>query len=102
MAFISGDRVQVEYDALEEIATRFRREADEVDWLRRRVSWRVSDLENGGWIGRGAKAFFDEMNMEILPALNRLVEALYDAEDTTRRISRIMQDAEEEAARLFR
>jgi hypothetical protein len=59
-------------------------------------------LEAGGWQGRGSTAFFNEMNGEILPAMQRLAAALDRARSVTHEIAHVVQQAEEEAARPFR
>jgi uncharacterized protein YukE len=62
----------------------------------------MNTLQNGDWIGQGARAFFREMDSEVLPAVQRLQAALETAARTTGEINRIMQQAEEQAARLLR
>jgi WXG100 family type VII secretion target len=62
----------------------------------------MSKLEDGGWIGRGSDAFFQEMNSEVLPASLRLQEVLDEASQVTRAIVQIVQQAEEEASSPFR
>jgi WXG100 family type VII secretion target len=59
-------------------------------------------LEGGDWIGQGATAFYREMDSEVLVSMTRLVTALDRSSADTLTISRIMKQAEEDAARLFR
>ena len=61
----------------------------------------MSNLENGGWIGRGSDAFFGEMHDEVLPAVERLRQALEEANRVTNQISQVMKQAEEEACSPF-
>jgi WXG100 family type VII secretion target len=58
-------------------------------------------LQHGGWEGRGATAFFGEMEREIFPAMRRLHAAPTAGADVVRQISEILHAAEEEAAQLF-
>ena len=69
--------------------------------LARAVDRALAPLHNGGWIGRGSQAFFAEMHTEVMPALQRLIGALHEAEDVTAQMRQLMQEAEAEAARLF-
>ena len=59
-------------------------------------------LQSGDWVGRGATAFYNEMDSQVLPALQRLVSALQQAQQVTVQISVIMQQVENEVAALFR
>jgi hypothetical protein len=59
-------------------------------------------LERGDWIGQGAKAFYREMNSEVLPSLKRLVAALQRASLLTLKIGQIVKQAEDEAASLLK
>jgi WXG100 family type VII secretion target len=54
------------------------------------------------WIGRGSKAFFNEMRGEVIPATLRLQQALEEAGRVTKEISQTMQQADEEASSPFR
>ena len=96
-----ADRVQADYDALEAIARQFDREGQDVERLMMRIRALVEELERGGWQGRGARAFYDEMYQEVLPALRRLFDALYQASDATMQIIHILRQAETEAGRIF-
>ncbi len=95
------DRVQADYDELEAIARQFDREGQDVERLMMRIRALVEELERGGWQGQGARAFYDEMYQDVLPALRRLFDAMYQASDTTTQIIRILRGAEEDAGRLF-
>ncbi len=59
-------------------------------------------LQNGGWEGRGAKAFYAEMDSVVIPGARRLHEVLGQAAEVTLKIIKTMRQAEEEAARVFR
>jgi hypothetical protein len=58
-------------------------------------------LEQGGWEGQGATAFYDEMQNEVFPAMQRLMSALSEAQMVTLQIRDIIWQAEEEAASVF-
>ena len=57
---------------------------------------------SAGWRGQGARAFYDELYMDVLPALRALHNALYAASDATSQIATVIRSAEEDAARLFK
>lgn len=94
--------IQTDYDRLVEVARGFGRNAETVAALHKQVQRSVQALRQGGWDGRGATAFFAEMNGEIVPALDRLNGALHEAQAVTVKIKAVLQAAEEEAARPFR
>ena len=95
------DRIQADYDELEAIARQFDREGQDVERLLMRIRALVEELEGGGWQGQGARAFYDEMYQEVLPALRRLFDALYQASDATTQIIHTLRQAETEAGRIF-
>ncbi|MEZ4662931.1 MAG: WXG100 family type VII secretion target [Caldilineaceae bacterium] len=98
---MSDDVVQAQYDELANVAVRFGQQAQATGELTARVRQRAEALHNGDWQGRGIAAFGLEMHREVYPALDRLRQALLDAQAVTLNISAIMQAAEEEAARPF-
>ena len=93
--------IQATYGDLETIAIRFRQRSEACSELRRRVISRIDHLRKGGWEGRGAAAFFIEVDNELLPALQRLVDVCTQGSDVTREIIATLQTAEVEAARPF-
>jgi WXG100 family type VII secretion target len=95
-------RVRANYDQLARIAAAFDRQAGETQRLAVSLTRQVQALESGDWAGRGAKAFYSEMDSQVLPSLRRLAGALSEAHRTTVQIRSIMKQAEDEAARLFR
>lgn len=99
---MGAEFIQANYEELEAIAARFGHYADSNAEMSGRVRQGVEKLRHGDWIGQGSTAFFNEMSREVLPALDRLTQALQQSREVTRQISVIWQQAEEEAAAPFR
>ncbi|MER2599632.1 MAG: WXG100 family type VII secretion target [Caldilineales bacterium] len=98
---MSNDIIQAQYDTLNDVARRFGGQAQANREMLAAVRRTMQPLQAGAWQGRGSTAFFNEMNSELLPALNRLVAALEQAQTITTAIARLVRQAEEEAARPF-
>lgn len=98
---MSDDVIRVDYEALAKIAERFGAEAEMIGEMDGRTRQAMALLQNGGWEGEGSAAFFAEMNRTTLPAVSRLTNALEEAQKITMEVVRVMQEAEEEAARPF-
>jgi WXG100 family type VII secretion target len=98
---MSANIVRAEYDTLESIAQRFQSRADAMEQVRAAVARGVEALQQGGWEGEGAAAFFAESQDVILPAIQRLVTALETAGAVTLEISAILQRADADAAKPF-
>ncbi len=98
---IGGSKVQADYDELANIASQFAQESSAAQQLMTQITNLVGQLEGGGWIGRGAQAFYAEMHDEVEPGLRRLVQALEDASSSIKQISSIVSQAEQEASSLF-
>src|SRR5687768_9014318 len=93
--------VRADYDQLTAVATGFDQQADQVRRALAAVRRQQDLLQNGDWVGTGAQAFYAEMNSNVVPTLNRLLQALTQAAVTTRQINQSMQQTEAEAASFF-
>jgi WXG100 family type VII secretion target len=94
-------RVRADYDALAKVTQSFSRQAAETEKTLQSVQRCLQTLQSGDWVGQGARAFYAEMEHEVVPSLRRLASALMQAERVTRQVSQIMKDAEDEAASYF-
>lgn len=91
-----GDKIEADYQVLQQIASKFRSESAEVTQLASQTRQKADQLIATGWKGRGADTFAAEMNGRILPALGKLVKALNEAGAASSRISQTFRNAEEE------
>ncbi|MCG8352466.1 MAG: WXG100 family type VII secretion target, partial [Chloroflexales bacterium] len=98
---MSTDIIQANYAHLDAVAARFGQHAELVVALDSRVRQGVQALADGGWEGAGSAAFLAEMQGEVFPALQRFRQALEEARAVTLEAKGILQQAEEEAARVF-
>lgn len=96
-----ADIVQTDYNALDNIATRFARQSEASREAHESLQRAIQPLQNGGWVGAGANAFYSEMDGEVFPVVQRLTDALQQAQSVTLQISLILQEAEAEAAACF-
>lgn len=99
---MTAPTVRADHEVLASIGKRFLLEAGRTRATLRRMSQSVETLRAGDWIGRGATAFFDEMDSEVLPRIQRLESALTRAGELTQQVSRLMTEAEQDAAALLR
>jgi len=97
----AGNKIQADYDSLESIANQFSQQASQVEQLSHKIDSLVGSLEGGGWIGRGAQAFYNEMRDEVIPGVERLCQALEDGSSAIKQIANIISQAEQEAGSLF-
>lgn len=94
-------RVRADYDSLAKISQSFARQAAATQRTIQKIQQGVGTLQGGDWIGKGATAFYREMEAEVLPTLKRLAAALEAASRLTQQASQVMHQAEEEAAGIF-
>lgn len=97
-----SDEIRADYDRLEQVAGKFASQAQAIQQMIQQVRGSMDPLEGGGWVGRGSDAFFAEMNDEVLPANERLQQALEEASRVTKQIIQTVKQAEEEASSPFR
>ena len=93
--------IKADYEQLQQIATQFGQESDQMRQLITTIQGQLETLRGGDWEGRGAELFYGEMDNEVLPSLVRLSLAFNNANQTTLRISIQMQQAEADAAKLL-
>lgn len=99
---MGNEIIQAQYDQLDQIAGRFGRQAEGAAQTTQRVQQAMQALQSGGWEGRGAAAFFRELDAVVLPSTQRLSAALHQAGAVTRSVAQILRQAEEEASAPFR
>jgi WXG100 family type VII secretion target len=99
---MGSEIIQAQYDQLEQIAVRFGRQSEATAQMTRRVEQSLRSLQAGGWEGRGAAAFFREMDRVVMPSTHRLTAALQQGGSVTRSIAEVLRQAEEEAAAPFK
>ncbi len=98
---MAAPRIRGDHDGLAKIAQGFARQAANTERSLRKIKQSMDTLQGGDWIGRGASAFYKEMENDVLPAVQRLHSALNQADQVTRQIRNILQEAEDEAARIL-
>lgn len=96
------DEIRANYDELEQLASQFTQEAQKIQEMEQKVRASYGKLQDKGWIGAGANAFFDEMDSKIMPTQVRLHQALETAGQTTQKIAQSIKQAEEQASSLFK
>ena len=99
---MTAPKVRADHDVLKQIQVQFNQQSDATSRSLRSMQQAKDVLEGGHWIGEGAKAFYQEMNSEVLPSWKRLVTALERAAQVVLRMSQLMQQAEAEAAKFFK
>jgi WXG100 family type VII secretion target len=99
---MTGDRIEVNCQTLNEIALQFDREMQVQQALLSQTRARLSALYQSDWRGVAADAFMNEMEGSVLPGYGRLVEALKETSQVTKQIIQTFQQGEEEAAAVFK
>ncbi|MEP7357555.1 MAG: WXG100 family type VII secretion target [Anaerolineales bacterium] len=99
---MTAPRVRADYEQLKQAAQSFGEAGEAAAQTLRAIQKEKQTLEAGDWVGQGAKAFYQEMNESVLPTLQRLASAMQSARTTTLAISRVIKQAEDAAAALFR
>lgn len=94
--------IQAEFEELEQISRQFDELAAINLAMCQRVTTTFDNLVPNGWEGSAASAFHNEMESDIVPTLQRLVESLATAAEVTRLIVSVLESAEEEAYGQFR
>jgi WXG100 family type VII secretion target len=96
-----SDIIQVDFESLNEIRQRFAQRAEATAQTIQHINQSMAPLQDGGWIGLGAEAFFKEMTEDFMPGLERLRNALELASQHTQQIGETLQEAQEQGAARF-
>lgn len=96
-----GISVKLNYEVLGSFAQKWRSEQQEIDALLKQTRSKVEDLHNNQWIGEGADKFFNEMESKVLPSLGKLVHALGQGADATKKIEATIRQYDEETKGFF-
>lgn len=94
--------IRSDQDELAKIGQSFSKASDAIAGVNQKIKSSQDTLEGGDWIGRGASAFFKEMNGDVNPAMKRLETSLGEAARTLNQIAKLMKQAEDEASGWFR
>jgi len=92
--------IKADYQHLEQLASKFMQQHGAVQQTLQHVKASMDKLHEG-WVGKGSRKFFSEMQGEVLPASKRLEDALQEASQVTKKIIEIMRQAENEGSALF-
>jgi WXG100 family type VII secretion target len=96
-----ADTTQIDYDQMQNIIKLFRSEQQEILNLLKQTDSKVEGLRGNQWIGKGADQFFNEMKTDVLPAVQKLAEALGAAGEAAQKIVEIFNSADEETKGYF-
>lgn len=94
--------VQCNYEDMDKIAAKFISESNETQATIQKLKQAVDLLRDGGWIGVGADAFYEEMDSFVFPNLDKLVQALEQAEQKTKQAVQKIHDTEDEQANKWK
>ena len=83
--------IQAQYEVLEGISGRFAQQSEQTVQMIQRLQEHLQALQDGGWEGRGAESFFREMENEVLPATQRLANALSESQAITLQIIQVLR-----------
>ena len=97
-----ADKTEVNYQEMEQIIRKFQKEEADMRQLLQGLNRRADQLHGDNWIGRGSDKFHTEMEGLVLPAVNRLIQALDAAGNTAKQILDTYRRAEEEAGNGFK
>jgi WXG100 family type VII secretion target len=96
-----SNTIAIEYEQVSQMSSHFSEESARVRKVLTDLERQIQVLKQGGWIGDAADAYYQEMDTDVIPGVNRLIEALTLAADTMSQLSTTMKNAEEEAQACF-
>lgn len=96
-----AEEIRADYQQMEQVAKKFAQQSHSIQQMLTKVKSSMSKLQTG-WQGKGSSAFFAEMNGKVIPASQRLQQALNEASRAAKDISNTIKQAEDDAGSPFR
>jgi WXG100 family type VII secretion target len=90
--------IQIDYDRMRQVAEAFEQQAAEVKRVLQNIEQQISVLKADKWKAESATAYYNSMDNEVCPAVNKLSQKLDLASDMCKQISQNLKKAEEDAA----
>lgn len=97
-----SDLISVDDKEAKKVALQFEQEAERVQRVFKQLQGDIDILKKGGWIADAADVYYQKMDGEVMPGVNRLSRALNNACDTTHRLMELFVRADEEACQHLR
>jgi WXG100 family type VII secretion target len=92
-----ADRIEANYEALQDVQKKFSGLSVTVEQMRQRLSDAFQPLADGAWQGEGSEAFTNEFTDKVAPAINKMAGALDMAAGILGQVITTLRDAEERA-----
>lgn len=96
-----ADIISVDYEKMKAVANTFDQESSQVKSVLTNITNQIQVLKNGGWLADAATAYYQEMDNDVCPGINRLVQAMTQSAQVCRNICTLLDSAEQEAAGLI-
>lgn len=93
--------VQCDYDQLNGIVQRFNDTSESARNTLDKVSAQMEVLRGGAWIGPNADKFYEIMDNDWIPAMDRLVKAMEKAAEVVDQVQKIIKDADDQNKSYF-
>jgi WXG100 family type VII secretion target len=98
---MAAPKVRGDYDQLKQIQQQFSQQAEKIQAMTNDLKSKMDTLQGGDWIGEGANQFYQEMESQVIPHMNKLHNALTEAASTSGKISQAIQDLEQKTSKQF-
>ncbi len=95
-----ADQTKVDYEALQTASQAFKKEADAMKRVQSALKSKAQGIKST-WIGKGQKEFDKEFESSINPTFTNLVNALNEGGKVLADMSKMFQDAEQEAKQII-
>lgn len=98
---MAGDMTQIEYEKMGQVGTQAGELQQRAQQMYSKLNSQLDVLKGGKWVGDNASKFYQSMESDTLPAIQRLIEALGDMSEVAQQIIRIFDEAEDQAGNAF-
>lgn len=95
------ERIEIDYNQLQKVQQILSSRLDDLEQQYNLLRAKSEDLRQI-WKGKASTTFFNAMETQAMPGMQRLGEALFKTHDVLSQVATLMRVAEEQAGNLFK
>jgi WXG100 family type VII secretion target len=96
------DLFSLDPEEMQKLSNEFEQESERIQRVRQNLQSDIDVLRRGGWIADAADMYYQHMDGDVMPSIDRLSRALQEASEVSRRIVELVNSADEEASSFLR
>lgn len=94
---MATDTISLDYEGLQEVERQFDELSGNAQRVFNSLNSQLQVLKGGAWVADAATKHYGKMDDEIMPGMQRLIQAFQRSSEICNKVAQLMEAAEEEA-----